>query len=185
MKTRKFILATFIVLLIPIFGFAQEAKFNAYVNAGGLYEINYNIGGVKIDLGAGCRLNKHLYLGVNIGTTMPIYGDQYGKPWSPPFDPEFPMGLAHVIPMPYTHFAANAKLFLPIDNSRITPFLDVNIGANIDTKARCGLYMSYGIGAEIGRISTAIGYEVIGSHNYPGNHLGHILNLKIGVRLGR
>lgn len=185
MKTiKQLLLLAAVVLLLPTCTQAQDnklfksdrPKFNSYIYVGGLYQFEKADAGAKLDLGAGCRINKYLYLGVNVGGTLPINGWEY---W----------GVKTFVWELYSHFSANAKIFVPIKKSLVTPFVDIKLGANIDTRPTSGFYMSYGVGVDYKRWSAMVGYEGIYSRDFDIMHekngLGNIIFLNIGVRLGK
>lgn len=191
-----------IAIIIPFMVQAQDdsascydkPRFNSYIYVGGLYELTMSDAGPKYDIGAGCRINNYLYLGINIGGSIAIDGWTLGigddnKNLNGDFS-MFEGGVKDFYWEMYTHISANAKLLLPIKNSRLTPFLDVKLGANIDLNKLSGFYMSYGMGIDYRRLSIMVGYEGISSYYYkimPPNDktLGHTIFLNVGVRIGR
>lgn len=150
--------------------------------------------GPKYDIGAGCRINKYLYLGANVGGSIAIDGCTLGiSEDNKNLDGDFSVfegGVADFYWEMYTHISANVKLFLPIKNSCVTPFVDVKLGVNVDLNKFAEFYMSYGVGVDYRRLSIMVGYEGISSYYYQimppqEKTFGHTIFLNVGMRLGR
>ena len=196
---KKSVLTLMLLCLCVASSFAQERgegkepKFNAYIYAGNVMEVTDDIvWGLSLDASAGCRIYDYLYVGGELGVVGSI--------------PKKKMGgdVAYIIDA-YPYLSANAKLFLPIKNSRMEPYLSISLGANLDidhhqswrTSRDIGLYMNGGVGFDYRRLSVMAGYQGISTldnahwgKNIHGERvfkqgLISILFLKVGIRLGK
>lgn len=165
----------------------QKPKFNSYIYAGLVADYYYNECssmrdwyGPKLDISLGCRINKYIYIGGNIGQTVPILGWSWKLAHS---------GLDFLARNHYTHLSGNLKVFIPTKNEKITPFIDVNIGGNYEYRYESGgLYISCGAGVDISRFSIILGYEGLGglvAKEFDNNLLDNLIHIKLGVRLGK
>ena len=73
MKPIYRLLLIAVMSVVPIYSYAQESesdaklRLNSYIYGGGVYESVLSHGGAKLDIGAGCRINRYLYAGMNVG----------------------------------------------------------------------------------------------------------------------
>ena len=164
-----------------------KPKFNSYIYAGLVADYYDNdpsmmrdMYGPKLDISLGCRINKYIYIGGNIGQTVPILG------WAGKLAHS---GLDFLARNHYTHLSGNLKVFIPTKNEKITPFIDVNIGGNYEYRYESGgLYISCGAGVDISRFSIILGYEGLGglvAKEFDNNLLDNLIHIKFGVRLGK
>mgnify|MGYP003303122731 FL=1 len=184
MKPIYRLLLIAVMSVVPIYSYAQESesdaklRLNSYIYGGGAYESVLSHGGAKLDIGAGCRINRYLYAGMNVGGPY-LASAKYQQG-----------GVSNLIFEMFYHFTGNLKFYVPIEGMCFTPFFDIKLGANLNIYSYSGFYMSYGIGADYKRMSVMLGYEGISSCdfdvvNYQDNVFGHAVFLSIGVRFGR
>ena len=172
-----------------------KPKFNAYIYAGMVADfnrpnLNKDMFGPKLDVSLGSRINKYIYTGVNIGSSIPIYGYSHKRNKVTAGNDGLPEGLARFLYNAFFHWSANLKVFIPTKSSKITPFFDVNLGWNYEYEADYGgAYMSYGAGVDISRFSIILGYEGLWTRDLTvGGYKSFMSNLfliKLGVRLGK
>lgn len=196
---KRCVLTLMLLCLCNVQSFAQEAgryekpKFNAYIYGGNVMEVtDYPVWGLSLDASAGCRIYDFLYVGGELGIVGSIPKKQKG-------------GDVDYIIDAYPYLAANAKFLLPIKNSRIEPFINISLGANLDIdhhnsgtiSRNVGFYMNGGAGFDYRRLSVMAGYQGVSTFdnarwvkNIHGDRkkkqgIISILFLKIGIRIGK
>ena len=172
-----------------------KPKFNAYIYAGMVADFNRpnlskDMFGPKLDVSLGSRINKYIYIGGNIGSSIPIYGYSHKRNRDITRNNGLPEGLARFWYNAFFHWSANLKVFIPTKSSKVTPFFDVNLGWNYEYEADYGgAYMSYGAGVDISRFSIILGYEGLWTRDLIADEyksfMSNLFLIKLGVRLGK
>lgn len=144
------------------------AKLNLYLNPLGTVA-GVDWGGPSIDVAAGVRFNKYLYLGAESGFNSSIKQIQYGESNNFRHEAFVPMAL-------------NTKGLLPV-GKRCCLFVEGSFGGYfgvMDLHSN-GLYLKSGFGFEFNRLVVSLGYTGIPCDGFFRN----LWYVRFGFRIGR
>jgi len=148
---------------------------------------NYACGGVNVNVGAGARVGKFLYIGAAAGA-LGEWGDPYVELNNATHDEKKAHASAWIIPI-----FADVRVYAPT-HGNCYPYAEVGIGGyigidgqvkfegeKISNKPQDGFYFISGVGMEFKRVNIGAGYKLMRDKDAIGNH-GYV---KLGISLGR
>ena len=175
---------------LELSGFFESLKNNT-----GLYVGNNIAGGIGLDGIDGCRFNKYVFLGIGIG----LYAEFYSTKVDVPVDASNFVRCDLSATTLQSPLFGDLRLYLPIKNESIYPFLETSVGPLFNYYSRSTLsasgkniktdlsssfhvyaFFRIGVGLEIKRFTIGAGYEFWGDNDAK-SHMGFV---KIGYRLG-
>lgn len=181
MKKVLSLLVALIVAVVPALAEESEpeaqqpqARFESRVDIGGFIPLdNDEYYGWQLKTDFGARLKECVYVGGEVTILCNT------------FQPFVRYSMADL----YIVVAPNVKYYPRCKSSCLTPYAEVSLGANVNTRNAWGVCMTIGGGLDIKRFNVSLGYRLLTSDDFKvyrnGSDVVSTIYLQFGVRFGK